>query len=126
MTLEKTIISAAKHEELLRRMAVLGIREGDLEERFVHGAGRGGQKLNKSSTCVYLRHIPSGVEVKCQQERSRSLNRFFARRLLCDKLEGLGSGGDSPRQREMDRIRRNKSRRRRRAMGKRDPSPEGE
>ncbi|NLC71827.1 MAG: peptide chain release factor-like protein [Desulfuromonadaceae bacterium] len=122
MTLEKTIISAAKQEELLRRMASLDIREADLEEKFVLGSGRGGQKVNKSSTCVFLRHLPTGIEVKCQRERSRALNRFFARRLLCDKIEEVTAGGDSPRQQEIERIRRNKSRRRRRALGKTDLS----
>ena len=118
--MEKTIISAAKQEELLRRMAGLDIREADLEEKFVLGSGRGGQKVNKSSTCVYLRHVPTGAEVKCQKERSRALNRFFARRLLCDKIEEMTLGGDSAKQKELERIRRNKSRRRRRAQGKKD------
>lgn len=116
--MEKTIITAVKQEQLLRRMAELKIREADLEEKFVLGSGRGGQKVNKSSTCVYLRHRPTGVEVKCQKERSRALNRFFARRLLCDKIAEITADGDSAHQKELARIRRNKDRRRRRARGK--------
>ena len=110
--MEKTIITAVKQEQLLRRMAELKIREADLEEKFVLGSGRGGQKVNKSSTCVYLRHRPTGVEVKCQKERSRALNRFFARRLLCDKIAEITAGGDSAHQKELARIRCNKDRRR--------------
>lgn len=116
--MEKTIITAVKQEQLLRRMAELKIREADLEEKFVLGSGRGGQKVNKSSTCVYLRHRPTGVEVKCQKERSRALNRFFARRLLCDKIAEITADGDSAHQKELARIRCNKDRRRRRARGK--------
>ncbi|MBN1140657.1 MAG: peptide chain release factor-like protein [Deltaproteobacteria bacterium] len=116
--MEKTIISEAKQAELLARMVELQIREADLEEKFVLGSGRGGQKLNKSSTCVQLRHLPTGIEVKCQQERSRALNRFFARRLLCAKVAALAAGGEARRSEEVDRIRRRKERRRRRARNK--------
>ena len=78
-------VSQAKREELEARMERLGIREDELVEKFILGSGRGGQKVNKTSSCVYLKHEPSGLEVKCQRCRSRELNRFHARRELCEK-----------------------------------------
>jgi protein subunit release factor B len=68
-------------------MRQLGIREEDLEESFIRGAGAGGQKINKTSSTVVLVHVPTGVEVRCQRERSQSQNRVIAREDLCDKLE---------------------------------------
>ena len=68
-------------------MAACGMREGDLEEHFVTSGGPGGQKVNKTSTCVVLRHVPTGLEVKMQKARSQSLNRFYARRRLCELIE---------------------------------------
>jgi len=76
-----------KEMDLLERMSRLGIKDSDLEEKFVRSQGKGGQKVNKSATCVYLKHLPSGLEVKCQKERSQALNRFLARRILVEKLE---------------------------------------
>jgi len=78
-----------KVAELLARLARLGVREEDLEETFVRTGGRGGQKVNKTSVAVQLRHIPTGLRVRAQRERSRAINRFLARRLLADKLEKL-------------------------------------
>jgi len=83
-------VSPKKNEELRRQMETLGIREEDLEERFVRSSGKGGQHVNKASTCVQLLHRPSGIEVKCMGERSQSLNRFFARRLLLERIEESG------------------------------------
>jgi len=74
-------------EEIEARMARLGITEEDLTEKFILGSGCGGQKLQKTSSCVYLRHEPSGIEVKCQKTRSRELNRTYARMELCDRIE---------------------------------------
>ncbi len=74
-------------ESLPERMLHLGIREEDLEERFVLGSGSGGQKINKTSSCVWLKHRVSGEEVSCQATRSREKNREIARERLCDKLE---------------------------------------
>ena len=74
-------------EDLLQRMKALGVAEADLVERFIKGSGAGGQKINKTSSCVQLRHVPSGIELKCQQGRSLTANRAEARRLLCDTLE---------------------------------------
>ena len=107
-------VGSEKNEALAARMAALGIREADLVEKFVRGSGAGGQKVNKTSSCVYLLHRPSGMEVKCQWERSQVLNRFLARRELCDRLEARMKGAASARQQEIEKIRRQKRRRSRR------------
>lgn len=107
-------VTAEKRQALEERMARLGLREQDLVERFILGAGSGGQKLNKTSSCVYLRHLPSAIEIKCQRERSRELNRFMARRELCEKLEERILGQKSARQQAVEKIRRQKRRRSRR------------
>lgn len=121
----ETFISPDKIKALDERMRDLGIRETDMEERFVRARGRGGQKVNKTSSCVHILHVPSGIEVKCQETRSREANRFFARRILADKYEDMISGRDSPAAREAARIRRQKKRRVRRAQGRTDvPDPQ--
>ena len=74
-------------EALAQRMRKLGIHEDDLEETFVRGTGAGGQKINKTSSTVVLVHVPTGLEVRCQRERSQAQNRLIARQELCDKLE---------------------------------------
>lgn len=99
-------------------MESLGIREDDLEEKFIRSSGHGGQKVNKSATCVYLRHIPTGVDVKCQKTRSQGLNRYYARVILCDKIEAIEYGKKSKRQLMIEKKRKQKDRRRRRAMKK--------
>ena len=89
-------------------MAALGVREVDLTEKFVLGSGRGGQKINKTASCVYLSHAPSGIEIKCQQTRSQAMNRFLARRELCERLEERVLGAASRKQQEIEKIRRQK------------------
>jgi len=74
-------------ETLTARMERLQIREADLVEKFVQGSGPGGQKINKTSSCVYLRHIPTGYDVQCQEGRSRERNREIARERLCERIE---------------------------------------
>ena len=86
-------VTAEKKRLLEEKMLALGIREEDILEKFVRSSGHGGQKLNKTASCVYLKHLPTGVEVKCMRERSQSVNRFLARRELTEKLEALKSGG---------------------------------
>lgn len=107
-------VGAAKQGGLAERMAALGIREADLVEKFIRGSGPGGQKINKTSSCVYLLHRPTGIEVKCQRERSQAMNRFWARRELCERMEARVKGAASARQQEAERIRRQKRRRSRR------------
>jgi protein subunit release factor B len=107
-----------KEKDLLERMAKLGIKDSDLEEKFIRSQGKGGQKVNKSATCVYLKHLPSGIEVKCQRERSQALNRFLARRILVEKLEAKILGKETEEQQKIEKIRRQKRKRSRRAKEK--------
>lgn len=110
-------VSPEKNEELRRRMEALGIREEDLEERFIRSSGKGGQHVNKTSTCVQLLHRPTGIEVKCMEGRSQSLNRFFARRLLLDRI-AVARGLKTAKTDAVERIRRQKARRGRKAARK--------
>jgi protein subunit release factor B len=96
----------------------LGIREEDLEETFIRSSGPGGQHVNKTSTCVALVHRPSGVSVRCQQARSQALNRFYARRILVEKIERQRLGEQSAEQQRIAKVRRQKRRRSRRAKEK--------
>ncbi len=107
-----------KEKDLLERLARLGIRESDLEEKFIRSRGKGGQKVNKSATCVYLKHLPSGLEVKCQRERSQALNRFLARRILVEKLEARILGKETEEQQRVEKIRRQKRKRSKKAKEK--------
>lgn len=111
-------VSETKIHDLLRRMERLGLQEGDLEENFIRGSGAGGQKINKTSVVVHLRHKPSGCEVRCQESRSQALNRFLARRLLVEKLEEKIFEEKSEKQKQIEKIRRQKRRRSRRAKEK--------
>lgn len=111
-------VSKAKQEELKRRMRRLGVLERDLREHFVRSSGPGGQRLQKVSTCVVLKHIPTGIEVKCQKERSQALNRFLARRILIEKLERKILKEKSEAERKRWKIRKQKRRRSRRAKEK--------
>ncbi len=108
------MVRPEKLEALRQRMLDLGIREEDLEEHFVKGSGKGGQKVNKTSNCVYLRHIPSGIAVKCHIDRSRELNRFLARRELCDTWEEVINGVKTARKQAIEKMRRQKRRKSRR------------
>ena len=111
-------VSAEKVRALEQTMHRLGVREEDLEEQFIRSRGRGGQNVNKVSTCVVLRHTPTGLLVRCERERSQALNRFLARRLLLEKLEAQRRGIADAAARERSRIRRQKRRRSRRAQEK--------
>lgn len=111
-------VGADKEKALEERMNRLGLFEADIVERFIRAQGPGGQNVNKTSTAVYLKHVPSGLEVKIQRERSQALNRYFARRTLCDKLAALIEGRKSAEQERIARVRRQKRRRSRRAQEK--------
>jgi len=108
-------VSEEKNRWLQQQMEALDIREQDIEEKFVRSSGKGGQKVNKTSSCVYLRHTPTGAEIKCMKDRSQSINRFLARRELVEKIKkmrGLPTDEDT----ERERIRKQKQKRKRRAQ----------
>ena len=104
-----------KEQQLAQRMAALGVSESDIEETFVRSGGHGGQNVNKTSTCVMLLHRPTRLQVKCQTTRQQGLNRFIARRLLLDKIEKLQTGHVASEQARIEKIRRQKRKRSRRA-----------
>jgi protein subunit release factor B len=108
-------VTDKKQAELEARMAALGLREEDLEEKYVRSSGPGGQKVNKTSSCVVLKHAPSGLEVKMQKERSQPLNRYHARKRLCELMEERTLGAQSPAALKAEKIRKQKQRRRRRS-----------
>lgn len=111
-------VTPVKEAELLARMAACGLTEADLEERHVRSGGPGGQHVNRSATCIYLRHKPTALEVKMQQARSQALNRFLARRRMCELLEATQGSEESKADREREKVRRKKAQRRRRARKK--------
>ncbi len=109
---------SSKRDNLIKRMDRLGITEDDLREKFILGSGKGGQKVNKTSSCVSLKHLPSGFEVKCQRARSRELNRYYARCDICDRYEEKILGEKTEKRKLQEKIRRQKRRRSRRAKNK--------
>jgi protein subunit release factor B len=111
-------VTATKEKALAEKMEALNIREEDIEESFIRSSGKGGQHVNKTSTCVYLKHLPTGLEVKCQQGRSQSLNRYRARVLLTGKIEQLIKGRESEEIQRIEKIRRQKRKRSKRAKEK--------
>lgn len=120
------MVRPEKLAALKKRMESLEIRERDLEERFVRGTGHGGQKVNKTNNCVYLKHLPTGIAVKCHMDRSRELNRFLARRELCDAIERVKTGQCASKARVIQRMRKQKDRRRRRHPGPPSAPPDSE
>ena len=111
-------VSAQKEAQLREKMEALDIREEDIEESFIRSSGKGGQHVNKTSTCVYLKHLPTGIEVKCQEERSQALNRYRARVILAKKIEQLIKGKESEEIRRIEKIQRQKRKRSKRAKEK--------
>ena len=107
-----------KEAALAARLLSLGVRPEDLVEKFIRAGGPGGQNVNKTSTAVYLKHLPTGIEVKMQQERSQALNRFLARRVLADKLEARLQGARNAEAARVARLRKQKQKRSRRAQEK--------
>ena len=111
-------IGKEKQEALLEKMESLGIHEKDIVEKFIRSSGKGGQKVNKASTCVYLKHLPTGIEVKCQRERYQAINRYLARKILADKVETMIRGKESEEQQKIAKIRRQKRKRSQKAKMK--------
>lgn len=111
-------ITKENEDKLLLKMQELNIDERDLIEKFILGSGKGGQKMNKTSSCVYLKHLPTGIEIKCQKGRSREANRFFARRELCEKIEEIVFQKASKKKQEEEKIRRQKKTRSRKQKKK--------
>lgn len=112
------MITKDKSDKLAEWMTTLQITEAELIEKFIVGSGKGGQKLHKTASTVYLKHIPSGIEIKCQESRSREDNRYFARARLCEKLHALISDEKSKEQQKIEKIKRQKKRRSRRVKQK--------
>lgn len=111
-------VSLKKEKALREKLESLDIYEKDIKELFIRSRGKGGQNVNKTSTCVYLKHIPSGVEVKCQRARTQGLNRYYARQLLYTKIENLIKGRESRERKRIEKIRRQKRKRSKRAKEK--------
>lgn len=107
-------VSEEKNRWLRQKMHELGVREDDLDESFVRSSGNGGQHVNKTSSCVQLKHKPTGIIITCMRERSQSINRFLARRELLERIEA-GSGIITSGMKRTLKLRKQKDRRRRRA-----------
>lgn len=110
-----TFVAPQKLAELENQLKARGIRKEDVIEKFLRASGAGGQNVNKVSTAVYLKHLPTGIEVKMQKERSQAINRFLAWRLLLEKIESKQLGEKSKRQKAIEKIRRQKRKRSRRS-----------
>jgi len=107
-----------KWDSLNAKMEKLGLLPEDIIEKFIRGSGSGGQKINKTASCVYLKHEPSGIEIKCQADRSRELNRFLARKELCEQYQEVVLGIQTKRKQAQEKIRRQKRRRSRRSKSR--------
>jgi protein subunit release factor B len=111
-------VSPLKDKQLKEKMESLNIHAEEIEESFIRSSGKGGQHVNKTSTCVYLKHVPTGIEVKCQEERSQAHNRYRARVILANKIEQLVKGKESQEIQRIEKIRRQKRKRSKRAKEK--------
>ncbi len=111
-------ITISKQKELEDRFVKLNIKECDIIEKFIHSSGNGGQNVNKVSTCVYLKYVPLNIEIKCQKARTQLLNRYYARKMLAEEIENKLLGEKSKKQREIEKIRRQKRKRSKRAKEK--------
>ncbi|MBI4706412.1 MAG: peptide chain release factor-like protein [Candidatus Omnitrophica bacterium] len=100
------MISPVKENFLREQILRLGVREEDITEKFVRSRGPGGQNVNKVSTCVHLKHLPTGIEVKCQEGRSQAQNRLLARQILLNKIEAVFSKNVSEEKSRLEKIRR--------------------
>lgn len=112
------MIIQKKWQKLRAKMKALGIDESKIKEKFILSSGRGGQKVQKTASCVYLKYLPTGMQVKCQESRLRETNRYYARRRLCDRIDTLINQEQSEKQKAIEKIRRQKRRRSRKAKEK--------
>jgi protein subunit release factor B len=113
LSMTEFAVSEEKNRWLRLKMVELGVREEDLVENFVRSSGNGGQHVNKTSSCVQLKHNPTGIQITCMRERSQSVNRFLARRELLERIESA-SGVVTPEMKRIEKLRKQKDRRRRR------------
>lgn len=104
-------IEQSKEDALIERMEALGVKESEIEEKFVRSGGHGGQNVNKNSTCVMLLHVPTGLQVKCQASRQQGMNRFIARKLLLNKVEARRKSMLAARRAQREKLRRQKRKR---------------
>jgi len=109
-----------KIEALEKKMIGLGIQKQDIREKFIKASGRGGQKVNKTSSAVFMSHGPTGVSVKVGKSRSQNLNRFLALRSLVEKIEALETGTLDKADLKIARLRKQKQRRKRKTVKKLD------
>ncbi|MCH9621100.1 MAG: Peptide chain release factor 2 [Chlamydiia bacterium] len=112
------MINKDKKDKLEKEMQEAGIYEEDLEEQFILGSGSGGQKINKTASTVFLKHIPTGLSVRCGKDRLQSHNRFFARRMLLEKYLSEIKKEQTKKQKEIAKIRKQKQRRSKKAKEK--------
>ncbi len=111
-------VSPEKEKALKDKLQSLGIFDNDIEESFIRSGGKCGQNGNKVATCVYLKHTPTGTEVKCQKTRTQGLNRYYARVLLYEKIESAIKGEESEEAKRIAKIKRQKRKRSKRAKDK--------
>ena len=111
-------ITASKQKELEEKFRKLNIKDNDIFEKFIHSSGNGGQNVNKVATCVYLKYLPLNIEIKCQKGRTQLLNRYYARKMLAEEIENRLLGEKSKKQKEIEKIRRQKRKRSKRAKEK--------
>lgn len=115
------MISEKKIEQIKAFMLELGIDEKDLSENFILGSSKGGQKLNKTHSCVQLTHTPTALQVQCQKERERETNRWLARRLLCEQYQKKILKQNTAKDDALAKKQKQKKRRQRKSRLKHEP-----